>query len=161
MQHPFHESDDERKSRNLLLKFLSTTDALLERFLQKLVLDVPEAASHAGEQLRGIWASAQENLTGVRKSVDVGLSRTRREALHQVGMFGEALASKWELLAADIRAGAVKRVLKRVNSMLGSLAKAFPALHAVKEFKDHIEATIEGMNDIPDLITLKDLLNEQ
>jgi hypothetical protein len=35
-------------------------------------------------------------------------------------MFGKALAAKWELLGFDIKEGAVKRVLKRLNSMLSS-----------------------------------------
>jgi hypothetical protein len=73
-------------------------------------------------------------------------------------MFGEALAAKWELLSFDIKEGAVKRVLKRLNSMLSSLSKVFPLLHTVTEFKDHVEATVEGLRDTPEFITLKDLL---
>jgi hypothetical protein len=55
-------------------------------------------------------------------------------------MFGDALAAKWKLLSFDIEEGAVKRVLKRLNSMLSSLSKVFPALHAVKEYKDHLRS---------------------
>ena len=76
-------------------------------------------------------------------------------------MFGEALAAKYELLTFDIKEGAVKRIMKRLNSMLSSLAKVFPALHAVKEFKDHIEATVEGLRQTPEFITLKDVLEQQ
>jgi hypothetical protein len=48
------------------------------------------------------------------------------------------------------------RILK--SHVLSSLAKVFPALHAVKEYKDHVEATIEGRQSVPDTISLGDLL---
>jgi len=73
-------------------------------------------------------------------------------------MFGDTLAAKWELLSSDIQEGAVKRVLKRLNSMLSSLSKVFPKLHAVKEYKDHVEVTVEGLQNAPEFITLGDLL---
>jgi hypothetical protein len=73
-------------------------------------------------------------------------------------MFGDALAAKWKLLSFDIEEGAVKRVLKRLNSMLSSLSKVFPALHAVKEYKDHFEVTVEGLQKPPEFISLGDLL---
>lgn len=75
-------------------------------------------------------------------------------------MFGDTLAAKYELLRFDIEEGAVKRVMKRLNSMLSSLAKVFPALHAVN-FKDHIEATVEGMKQTSEFITLKDILQQE
>jgi len=115
-------------------------------------------AHRAGTQLQRIWNSARENLRGVIRTIQIGLSRTRRRALQQVGMFGDALAAKWELLSFDIQEGAVKRLLKRLNSMLSSPSKVFPALHAVKEFKDQLEATVEGLKDTPEFITLGDLL---
>ena len=160
MKGPIHESEDDRKSRQLLSQFLTTTEALMDRFLQELILEVRDAASRGGRQLSAIWHSARENLKRVVESVDIGLSRTRRDALTRVGMFGDALTAKWELLSMDISEGVVRRVLKRLNSMLSSLAKVFPALHAVKEFKDHVEATIEGLKDVPELLALKDLLSE-
>ncbi|PYV22153.1 MAG: hypothetical protein DMG27_18820 [Acidobacteria bacterium] len=114
--------------------------------------------NRAGAQLRRIWDSARENLKGVIQSIEIGLSRARRTALQQIGMFGDTLAAKWELLSSDIQEGAVKRVLKRLNSMLSSLSKVFPKLHAVKEYKDHVEVTVEGLQNAPEFITLGDLL---
>jgi hypothetical protein len=76
-------------------------------------------------------------------------------------MFGENLAAKYELLSLDVREGTVKRVLKRINSILGSLATIFQTLHAAKEFKEHIEATVEGLRDVPEIIDLRDLLEQQ
>ena len=156
-----NESQDERESRLLLIKFLTTTDNLLERLLQRLVLDSHDLTNKVGAQLQRIWTSARLTLKKVTESVRIGLSRARREGLNQIGMFGEALAAKYELLTFDIQEGAVKRVMKRLNSMLSSLAKVFPALHAVKEFKDHIEATVEGLKQTPEFITLKDILQSE
>lgn len=73
-------------------------------------------------------------------------------------MFGDALAAKWELLSFDIQEAAVKRILKRLNTMLSSLSKVFPSLHAVKEFKDQLEATVDGLKNPPEFIMFGDLL---
>jgi hypothetical protein len=93
----------------------------------------------------------------VIESVRIGLNKARREGLNQIGMFRDPLKAKFALLTLDIREGAVRRVLKRLNSMLDSLADVFPALHAVKEYKDHVEATVEGQRDVPEIIHLGDL----
>ena len=116
--------------------------------------------NRAGAQLRRIWDSARENLKGVIQSIEIGLSRARRTALQQIGMFGDTLAAKWELLSSDIEdgVGALMRILKRLNSMLSSLSNVFRSIDAVKEFKDHLEVTLEGLQNPPDFITLGDLL---
>jgi hypothetical protein len=152
------ESEAERESRLLLNTFLTITDPLLERLLQDLVLRSDQLAHRGAKQLQRIWNSARENLSGVIRTIHIGLSRARRRALQQIGMFGDALAAKWELLSFDIQEGAVKRILKRLNSMLSSLSKVFPALHAVKEYKDQLEATVEGLKEAPEFIKLGDLL---
>lgn len=153
------ENPEERKSRLVLNQFLSTTEPVLDRLLTRLVLESKEAVVHrASEHLQQIWASARERLKAVVQAIQIGLSRTRRRALEQVGMFGDALAAKWTLLSFDIKEGAVKRVLKRLNSMLSSFSKVFPTLHAVKEFKDHLEVTVEALREPPEFISLGDLL---
>ena|SRR6266446_3851337 len=152
------ESESDRESRVLLTTFLTITDPLLERLLQQLVLRSDQLAHRGAAQLQRIWNSARENLRGVIRTIHIGLSRARRRALQQIGMFGDALAAKWELLSFDIQEGAVKRILKRLNSMLSSLSTVFPALHAVKEYKDQLEATVEGLRDAPEFIMLGDLL---
>ena len=68
-----NESQVERESRLLLITFLTTTDSLLERLLQGLVLDVHELADRMGPQLQRIWRSARLTLKGVIESVRIGL----------------------------------------------------------------------------------------
>jgi hypothetical protein len=153
------ESKQERESRLVLKRFLSATEPVLERVLNQLVLESKEPMAHrAGEYLKQIWASARDRLKAVVQAIDIGLSRTRRRALEQVGMFGDVLAAKWALLSFEIEEGAVKRVLKRLNSMLGSLSKVFPSLQAVKEFKDHVEVTVEALREPLEFISFGDLL---
>lgn len=150
--------ENNRESQVLLIRFLQTTDLLLERVLVQLVIRSKVALSGSRELLTLIWHDAQRYLRSVTESIRIGLNRKVRKALETVGMFGDVLKAKFELLTFDIREGAVRRVLKRVNSMLSSLAKVFAALHVVKEFKDHVEATIDGLRDSPEIIDLKDLL---
>lgn len=45
--------------------------------------------------------------------------------------------------------------------MLSSLSKVFPSLHAVKEFKDHLEATLEGLREPLEFISFGDLLKPE
>jgi hypothetical protein len=60
------ESKLERESRFLLNRFLTTTDPLLERLLERLVLRSDDQVVHrAGARLQRIWNSARANLKGV------------------------------------------------------------------------------------------------
>ena len=154
------ETAQERTSRVVLSNFLTTTDPLLEHVLRALDSKA-DLAHRYGEQLHLIWNSAQGHLRAVVQSIKIGLSKARRRALDQVGMFGESLKAKWELLSFDIQEGAVKRILKRLNSMLSSLSKVFPSLHAVKEFKDHLEATLEGLREPLEFISFGDILKPE
>jgi hypothetical protein len=154
------ESAEERQSRLLLARFLEISEQTLDRFLHELT----RLGSAFETQLRElvlIWRSARASLKRVIEGVRIGLSVARRDALVQVGMFGETLKAKFSLLEFDMRAGALKRVLKRLNSLFSSLAKVFPVLHAVKELKDHAEATMDGLNQPLEFITLSDLLEQQ
>jgi len=151
------ETHEERESRFLLIRFLLLTDRLLQDIPNRLLARLPNLLNAVHHHLQRIWTGAQRNLRGVIESVRVGLNRARREGLNQIGMFGDALEAKLALLTLDIREGAIRRVLKRLNSMLDSLAEVFPALHAVKEYKEHVEATVEGQRDVPEMINLGDL----
>ncbi|MFY9559881.1 MAG: hypothetical protein WAQ52_06585 [Terriglobales bacterium] len=154
------ESAEDRESRLLLIRLLQVSEQTLDRYLHELAQLQADLQVQFHELTR-IWRTARANLRGVIDSIRIGLSLIRRQALIQVGMFGDTLAAKFSLLALDIQEGAVKRVLKRLNSMFGSLAKVFPALHAVKELKDHAEATMDGMKQPLEFISLKDLLEQQ
>lgn len=87
------------------------------------------------------------------------------EELRVCGLTGRSLAMKREVgrsLYRGVVESAVhtpegprilgfklKFPLKWINSILGSLAKVFPPLEAVKEYKEHVELTIEEKQSEP------------
>ncbi len=153
-----HESDEDKDSRLLLIGLLTVTDRLLDQLLEGPILNAPISSGGPVQQLQIIWKAARASLRGVTESLRVGLSRARRKALDKVGMFGASLKAKFELLTFDIKENAVKRVLKRLNSLLGSLAKIFEPLHAVKEIKEHVEIYIEALKEPLELVSLAEVL---
>ena len=153
------ESALDRESRLLLIRFLSLTDSVLDRILNQLVLPSRQMRNTVSDNLRLLWQSAQASSHSVQEALRIGINRRVRKALDVVAMFGEQLKAKFALLSFDIREGLVKSILTRLNSMLDSLAEVFSPLHAVKEFKEHVEATIEWLRDVPETISLADLLN--
>ena len=70
-------------------------------------------------------------------------------------MFGETLSAKLALLWDCLRNGSLQPILKTLNSMLGSLAKIFNVLHAVKEFKEMMEVAIERLGTASDPIVIE------
>lgn len=70
------ESENERDSRLLLNTFLTTSDPLLERVLQRLVLDSGEFAHRGATQLSRIWNSTRDNLRGVIRTIEPGAAQS-------------------------------------------------------------------------------------
>jgi hypothetical protein len=48
----------------------------------------------------------------------------------------------------------IKRIIERINSFLGSLAKVFPAAGVIKEFKDQVHASMKDLEASSDLTSL-------
>jgi hypothetical protein len=151
------ESPEEKESRLTIIRFLGINEGVLDRVLGEITKANPADLERI-RILHRLWESAKASLRRVVQSIQIGLSRVRRDALIQVGMFFEDLKDKLSLLEFDIKEAAIHRVLKRLNSMLGSLAKVFPALHVVKELKEHAEATMDALKQPLNFITMSDLL---
>src|SRR6185437_1027744 len=130
-----HESPEAKQSRLLLIEVLELTDRLLERIVNQLIFKSQRVLRRVIENIRILMKAAQAAGKSLVESLKIGLNRRVRRSLERVGMFGAKLKAKFNLLSFDIQEGAVKRVLKRLNSILGSLAKVFEPLHIVKEFK--------------------------
>jgi hypothetical protein len=148
------ESPEEKDSRLLFLKFLIEANNFLERVLDLITSQTLTFAAAGLHHLNVIAKSAKRKLKGVIDTVSIGLSLSRRKALEKVGMFGEDLKAKFALLVSDIDENAVRLVLRRLNSMLLSAAAVFPVLHAVKEYKDHLEIAIDGLDNPSEFISL-------
>jgi hypothetical protein len=58
------------------------------------------------------------------------------------GLVRESLQFKRNMLTEAIKERVVSRLLKIINSLLGSLSRAFPFLGAVKEYKELVEAAV-------------------
>jgi hypothetical protein len=153
------ESAEERDSRQTLIHFLGTSEGVLDRLLSEMSKANPNDLEML-RRLHRLWKDARASLRGVIESIRIGFSQPRRRALVRVGMFLEALSDKLALLEFDIKEGAISRVLKRLNSMLGSLAEVFPALHVVKELKEHAEVTMDALKQPLTYIDLSDLLGQ-
>jgi len=155
-----HESPEDKKSRLLLITFLQLSESLLERVTGQLIFNSKRLLNAVTENLRILMRGAHTAVRSTIESLKIGLNRRVRESLEKAGMFGSQLKAKFALLSFDINGGAVLRVLKRLNSMLGSFAKVFDRLEIVKEYKEHVEITIESLKDAPKFISLKDLLKK-
>ena len=66
--------------------------------------------------------------------------------LERSGLIGNQPVMKKTLLDLDLKAGVLWRVLKRLNSLLGSLAKAIFGVEIIKEYKDHVEISIKDLD---------------
>lgn len=66
--------------------------------------------------------------------------------VEEAGLVRDSLQFKRNMLTQAIKQGVVGRLLKIINSILGSLSKALPVLEAVKEYKEHVEAAIAVQN---------------
>jgi hypothetical protein len=52
---------------------------------------------------------------------------------------------KWEVLLEDLTTNAVGRIVKRIDSLLGSLSTVIPGAELMKEYKEHVEISIEHL----------------
>ncbi|HXJ96310.1 MAG TPA: hypothetical protein VMT20_26025 [Terriglobia bacterium] len=117
------------------------TDVLefIEKLLQVLVERVPEPDAR---QFRRVWDG---EIRGKIQSVKGALTNITSvqddhwKELLDVGWTDESLRLKGDALASAAHKGALAKVLKLVNTALGSLEKVFPVLDPVKEFKEFLE----------------------
>jgi hypothetical protein len=146
-----------------LIQMLQTISALLRWIVRESGLIRPE--------IRGL----QDELLGdVSEVINIVIKQLRSvgseddpiyRRLRICGLTGKSLAMKFEVgrvLFRDLNESAVetpagfkifghklKFPLKWANAILDSLAKVFPPLEAVKEFKDHVELTVEEIESEP------------
>ena len=92
----------------------------------------------------GPWKDVEERLhraEGLLEKEDFNW-----EYIEGAGLVRDSLQFKRNMLSEAIKQGVVARLLKIVNSILGSLTSVFPFLEAVKEYKEHAEAAIAIQN---------------
>jgi len=92
----------------------------------------------------GPWPDVEGRLTRTVNSLE--RDDFNWEYVEGAGLVRDSLQFKRNMLTEAIKEGVVARLLKIINSILGSLASVFPFLEAVKEYKEHVEAAIAIQN---------------
>lgn len=124
---------------------LRATEGFLDHLLHSPNSKAKFTERHRAILLRG-WNEFRADLAKVRGSLR-RLSAAAHRRLYNAGMAGRQLRMKVELFLEDIQSASIGRILKRCDLILDSLKTAFPLLEAVKEYKEHVEASIENQND--------------
>ena|ERR1700687_4967753 len=92
----------------------------------------------------GPWRDVEARLS--QAVTDLERDNFKWEYVEGAGLVRDSLQFKRSMLTQAIKQGVVARVLKIINSILGSLTSVFPFLEAVKEYKEHVEAAIAVQN---------------
>ncbi|MGA7630364.1 MAG: hypothetical protein WCB11_06335 [Terriglobales bacterium] len=92
----------------------------------------------------GPWRDVEERLSRARTALEK--DDFNWDYVEGAGLVRDSLRFKRDMLTQAIKQGVVSRLLKIVNSVLGSLSHVFPFLEAVKEYKEHAEAAISVQN---------------
>jgi hypothetical protein len=92
----------------------------------------------------GPWRDVEERFN--QAIIALETDQFNWEYVEGAGLVRDSLQFKSQMLTESIKQGVVGRTLKIINSILGSFAKVFPFLEAVKEYKEHIEAAISVQN---------------
>ena len=69
------------------------------------------------------------------------------QRLQHAGMTGTQLRIKWELWWEDLLAGKFKLILRRLDSLLKSLASVIHLAEILEEYKQHVEMTMIGLEN--------------
>ena len=92
----------------------------------------------------GPWRDVEQRIARATNSLEN--NDFNWEYLEGAGLVRDPLRFKRDMLTETIKERVVARLLKVINSILGSLASVFPFLEAVKEYKEHVEAAIAIQN---------------
>lgn len=93
----------------------------------------------------GPWNDVEGRLNRAANTLEAQQPDLHWEYLEGVGLVRDSLQFKRDMLT-QAKKGPISRLLKVINSILGSLAKVFGFLEAVKEYKEMIEAAISVQN---------------
>ncbi|WP_353069145.1 hypothetical protein RBB75_20270 [Tunturibacter empetritectus] len=103
--------------------------------------------SEVREDINTLWKDADDKLRRAQKNVGIGASLTTRHNLMNAGLYDKELTAKERLLEFCFDEKRFISALKLLQSIVGSLTKAFPILSAVKEFIDAVLTMRDWLND--------------
>jgi hypothetical protein len=70
------------------------------------------------------------------------------EKLRNAGLTWGHLRMKWQLWFDDLLSGRLNNILRRLNSILKSLATAIPLGECLAEYKEHVEMTLVDLANL-------------
>jgi hypothetical protein len=70
------------------------------------------------------------------------------EKLRNAGLTWGHLKMKWQLFYEDLLDGSFNNILRRLNSILKSLATAVPLGECLAEYKEHVELTLVNLQNL-------------
>jgi hypothetical protein len=152
------ETNEDKKSKRNLHTFLKVNQQALQQVFdllsERLRSKGRTTASATVQHLNTLRLAAFEGQKGIEKFFERGMNKAQRKLLSEVGLFHDTLLAKLQLLWDCLRDGSLSPILKTLNSLLGSLAKIFAPLHAVKEFKEMMEVAVDRLGPKSDPIVL-------
>jgi hypothetical protein len=137
-------TDAEKKNDMKVLVDLLT---LIEQQLHVLVHDRQHFFRKEFRQyLPGPWPEVARHFSKARQLIEDG--QLEWEYVEGVGLTGDTLLWKQNILKESIRQKVFGRFLKVANSFLGSLLKGLPIVEFIKEYKDFVEGCLKMRSDL-------------
>jgi len=138
-----------------LVTFFLVASRSLERLFNELRDRWRRESSRRIEYLNVLRNHAhEETARGTRRLSGNRMSTGLRNKLRRVGMYGEVLKAKLELLWECLKDGTLDPILKTLNSILGSLSGVLHFAEVLKEFKENMEVAVDSLGKEGGLISL-------
>jgi hypothetical protein len=96
----------------------------------------------------------QDNWKGFKDAADRVVNSLRDinedvwEKLRNAGLTWGHLKMKWQLWFEDLLSGRFDNILRRLNSILKSIATAIPLGECLVEYKEHVEMTLKDSSNL-------------
>jgi hypothetical protein len=143
-----YDSADDKLVRALVTTAVRVLSAIVNGEAPTIVLDANSFWYQGARQ----WF--QDNWNGFKEAANRVVSSLRDmagsvwEKLHNAGLTLGHLKMKWQLFWEDLLSGRLNLILRRMNSILKSLASVIELGECLAEYKEHVEMTIAGLENM-------------
>jgi hypothetical protein len=142
-----YDSEDEKLVRAFVTTAVKVLSAIVNGDAPNIVPDVkfwyPDARQWFQENWKGFREAAERVVSSLRD-----MAGSVWEKLHNAGLTLGHLKMKWQLFWEDLLSGRFNLILRRMNSILKSLASVIELSECLAEYKEHVEMTIAGLENM-------------
>jgi hypothetical protein len=138
------DSADDKLVRALVTTAVRVLSAIVNGDAPNIVLNVKFRYQGARQWFRDNWNGFKEAADSVVSSLR-DMAGSVWEKLHNAGLTLGHLKMKWQLFWEDLLSGRLNLILRRMNSILKSLASVIELSECLAEYKEHVEMTIDGL----------------